>query len=275
MNIRQAVVAALQRNPDLLPKVKGRVKQRIDRTDGPLATMVEAAGALEPILRDVARKRPSKISNLGFKSAHLLAGLALDDSGSSRRLARLGKGGHVGIVFVDIDGFTRFTAEHGDKAAIDLLAALDDLVDRALQPTKGECVKKLGDGYLLAFPSASQAVRGAVRLRDRAVRENARKNGFGAHLQIAVHAGEPLIEQDDLLGHDVNVTARLLDHCRPDEVLVSEAAKDLSERRLRRIEFSDPRVVKIRGLAIPIPIYAASAVSGGGAAGLSGPVARS
>lgn len=257
MNIRQAIVAALQRNPDLVPKVRGRLKERIDRTDGPLSTVVEAAGALEPILRDVARKRPSKISKLGFKSAHLIAGLALDDSGSSRRLARLGRGGHVGIVFVDIDGFTEFTAERGDEAAIRLLAALDLLVTRALRPTKGECVKKLGDGYLLAFPSASQAVRAAVGLRDLAVRENARKDGFRAHLQIAVHAGEPLIEQDDLLGHDVNVTAHLLDHCKPDEVIVSEAAKDLAERRLRRVSFSDRRIVKIRGLTIPIPIYSA------------------
>lgn len=259
--MRDAMIAAIRRDPDLFPKVTETLRARIDRADGPLSTMVEAAEALEPILHDVAQKRPSKLSRLGFKSAHLLAGLALDDSGSSKRLAHLGRGGHVGIVFVDIDDFTRFTAEHGDEAAIELLAWLDPVVEGALKPSKGECVKKLGDGYLLAFPSASQAVRGAVTLRDRAKRARERDGRLGEPLQIAVHAGEPLIEQDDLLGHDVNVTARLLDHCAPDEVVVSEAAKRLAERRLKKITFSDPRIVKIRGLTIPVPIYTADPIS--------------
>lgn len=72
-----------------------------------------------------------------------------------------------------------------------------------------------------------------------------------------MHAGEPLIEQDDLLGHDVNLTARLLDHCQPDEVVVSLAAKELAEKRLRNIRFKAPRSVKIRGLTTRIEVYSA------------------
>ena len=76
-------------------------------------------------------------------------------------------------------------------------------------------------------------------------------------VRIVVHAGEPLVEQDDLLGHDVNLTARLLDQCAPGEVVVSSAAKDLAERRLRKVEFGPPREVKIRGLAGRVTIFTA------------------
>jgi class 3 adenylate cyclase len=72
-----------------------------------------------------------------------------------------------------------------------------------------------------------------------------------------VHAGEPLIEGDDLLGHDVNLTARLLDHCKPGEVIVSEAAKELAEKRLRAVEFGRRRNVKIRGLSSKVAAYSA------------------
>lgn len=78
------------------------------------------------------------------------------------------------------------------------------------------------------------------------------------NLRIAVHAGEPLVEQDDLLGHDVNLTARLLDHCKPGEVVASATAKELAERRLRKVEFGRERRVKIRGLAGRKTIYPAN-----------------
>lgn len=64
-----------------------------------------------------------------------------------------------------------------------------------------------------------------------------------------------MVEADDLLGHDVNLTARLLDHCEPDEVVVSDIAKEMSEKRLRKITFGDGRLVKIRGLSTPVYLY--------------------
>jgi class 3 adenylate cyclase len=70
-----------------------------------------------------------------------------------------------------------------------------------------------------------------------------------------VHAGEPLVEGDDLLGHDVNLTARLLDHCRPDEILVSETARELGEKRLRSVDFGKKRILKIQGLAGKVSAY--------------------
>jgi class 3 adenylate cyclase len=254
MNMRKAITAALRRDPDLLPKVTGKMRAKIEEEQGPMATVVQAAEALEPILADAVRKRPSRLGKIGWKSAHMLAGLAMDDAGSNSRLAGLADGGTVGIVFVDIAGFLTYTATNGDNAASELLGRLDKIVDQAIRPVKGETVKTLGDGYLLAFPSASQAVRGAVTLCEK-VGKLKRQGDFPVDVRVAVHAGEPLVEQDDLLGHDVNLTARLLDHCDPGEIVVSEAAKDLAGKRLRKIAFGNERVVKVRGLTSRVRIY--------------------
>ena len=66
-------------------------------------------------------------------------------------------------------------------------------------------MKPLGDGFLLAFPSASQAIRGALAVKTAVDRKA--EGEFELRVRIAVHAGEPAVEQDDLLGHDVNLTA--------------------------------------------------------------------
>ncbi len=248
MKVRETIVAALRRDPELKPRLTDALRARIDSADGRMSTVVQAAEALTPIIEDAVKKRPSRLGALGLKSAHLLASLTVEDDASNSKLATIAQGGTVGIVFADVAGFTRFTATKGDEAAIDLLTRLEDLIETKVHGYRGELVKRLGDGFLLAFPSASQAVRGAIALRD-TVRRVPPVYGFKARLRIAVHAGEPLIEGDDLLGHDVNLTARLLDHCKPGEVVVSRPAKEMAERRLKKVEFGRERRVNIRGLA--------------------------
>ncbi|MGH2693714.1 MAG: adenylate/guanylate cyclase domain-containing protein, partial [Actinomycetota bacterium] len=248
MNMREAVVAALRGDPDLFPKVAGSLREKIEEREGRMLTLVEAAVALEPIIADAVRRRPSKLGALGLKSAHLLASLTEGDAASNKRLASIARNSSVGIVFIDIADFTQFTAERGDKAARELIATIASIVDRAIRPSKGELVKGLGDGFLVAFPSASQAIRGATRIREAARERRRRDPDLDVRLHIAVHAGEPLVEDDDLLGHDVNLTARILDHCKPDEILVSETARELGEKRLRTVDFGKKRILNIRGL---------------------------
>ena len=253
MNMRESMIAALRRDPDLIPKVASVLRARKEGSDGPSA-VVRAAEALEPIIADAVRKNPSKLNRLGLKSATLLASLAAEDRHSNSRLSKIARGSTVGIVFVDVAGFAAFTEQNGDNAANELIGRVNEIVERRAGAYKGECVKRLGDGFLLAFPSASQAVRGAVAIRDAVDAQRRSDPSFDARLRIAVHAGEPLIEHDDLLGHDVNVTARLLDHCEPGEVVISDAARELADKRLRTFSFSKKRWAKIRGLTTKVAI---------------------
>ena len=255
MKTRDVIIAALRRDPDLVPRMKASLRERIDEEEGAMSRVVQAAEALEPILADAVKKRPSRLSMIGLKSAHLLADLAVEDRRSSRRLEGLARGGTVGIVFVDVAGFTTFTATQGDQAAIEMLSKLGEIIERCAKAGKGEVVKRLGDGFLLAFSSASQAVRAAVSLQEAVRRTRLTGGDYELRLRVAVHAGEPLIDQDDLLGHDVNLTARLLDCCKPGTVVISEAAKEMAEKRLRKIAFGKPRRVKIRGLAGKVTLY--------------------
>jgi hypothetical protein len=65
MKVREAMIAALRRDPDLLPKVAAALRGRKEESDGPSA-VVRAAEALEPIIADAVRKNPSKLNRLGL-----------------------------------------------------------------------------------------------------------------------------------------------------------------------------------------------------------------
>jgi class 3 adenylate cyclase len=255
MKVRQAILAALRGDPELVPKVTESLRGRIDENDGPMSTMVQAAEALEPIIADAVKKRPSRLGKFGLKSATLLANLAAEDDRANKRLAKFASGKALGIVFVDVAGFTTFTEKAGDDAAREMLAKLSQTVEQKARACKGEVVKELGDGFLLVFPSSSQAVRGALSLRDAVKRRRQEDPDFPISLRCAVHAGEPLVEQDDLFGYDVNLTARLLEHCKPEQVVVSETAKEAAEKRLKKIAFGKRKTAKIRGLSSKVPIY--------------------
>lgn len=254
MNLRDTVVDALRRESGLLPRVTESLRARIGEARR-IENIVHAAEAIEPIIADAVEKRPSRLGKLGLKSAQLIAGLAADDGRANDRLARLARNGTVGIAFVDVADFMALTAERGDEAASELLSMLQGIIDPRIRVVKGECVKRLGDGYLFAFPSASQAVRGAASIREGVRRRRVSDEKFDLSVRIAVHSGEPLREQADLIGFDVNLAARLLDHCDSDEIVVSEVAEQPAERRLRKISFENERLVKVQGLSAKIPIH--------------------
>ena len=255
--IRGAIASALFSDDKLMDEITEERTLETPRSDTP--KLLRAVDAIEPLLADAVKKRPSFLGRLAYGTAQLVSTLASEDEASGRRLNELAKGSHVGIVFIDVVGFTAFTSANGDEAAVGLVRKLEALVATTCRKFQGEVVKHLGDGFLLAFGSASRAVRAALALRDAAREERKRDEAFQA-VRIVVHAGRPSVVRDDLIGHDVNLTARLLEFCPPGEVLVTEEAKDVAAKRTRTVAFSDRRRVSPRGVPDKVTTYRAQRV---------------
>lgn len=166
----------------------------------------------------------------------------------------------MGLVFLDVVDFTQWTESNGDHAAVDLLDDLERSVLREIRIGKGKIIKRLGDGFFLAFPTASQAIRASLEM-NRSILSSLEPRGLSA--RISVHTGRPVIWSDDIIGHDVNVTSRLLDNCPAGTIVVSEAAKTLAERRLRTVGFKFLGTVRLRGVERPCLLYAAKRVRRG------------
>jgi adenylate cyclase len=161
------------------------------------------------------------------------------------------------IVFTDLVGFTEFTATRGDAEALQLLAIQDRVVHSAL-PGNARIVKELGDGLLLWFPDPVVAVRTALALQDGLDAESS-ATGLPLWIRVGMHHGTALQRGADLIGHDVNVAARIVDVAAPGDVLVSDTVRAGVGPRTPGVRFDELGPVVMKGVPAPIRLWRADA----------------
>ena len=131
------------------------------------------------------------------------------------------------VLAADVVGYSRLM--EADEAGT--LARLKALRDGLIRPTiaahRGRIVKLMGDGTLVEFAGAADAVRCAVALQDEvARREDGVPEAERVRLRIGVNLDHVFVEDDDLFGDGVNVAARLEGMAEPGGVLISQSVRD-------------------------------------------------
>ncbi len=126
------------------------------------------------------------------------------------------------LLFTDIVGSTAIASRLGDTAWKQLLARHFDRVRQELDRFRGYEIKTTGDGFLALFDGTVRAVRCAA-----AICQAARRDGF--EVRAGVHSGEVERSIDKVEGVAVHVTARIMAHAGPGEVLLSASTAALLE----------------------------------------------
>lgn len=139
-------------------------------------------------------------------------------------LARLASSdGTVTILFSDIQGSTALNHSLGDRDWVRLLSRHDRLVQRAVDAHDGHVVKTQGDGFMVAFAEASEAVAAACDVQQALARVRPRSQLYGVKVRIGAHRGSAVRRDNDLFGRNVAIAARVASEADGGEVLVSEA----------------------------------------------------
>ena len=157
------------------------------------------------------------------------------------------------IMFTDIVGFTEFNALRGDSEAIQLLSLQERIVKEELAGDS-RIVKELGDGLMVWFADACDAIDTGLRLQER-FEEEAWNSDTPLWVRIGVHAGKQRRRGDDLLGHDVNVASRIMNLANTGEVLASEETVRRAAALLPDVEFKQLGPVVMKGIPTPIKLY--------------------
>jgi class 3 adenylate cyclase/pimeloyl-ACP methyl ester carboxylesterase len=133
------------------------------------------------------------------------------------------------IMAIDVVGYSRMM----QSDASGLLGALNSIFHSLIKPrvdeSDGRIVKLLGDGALIEFSSAYQALICAAAIQEK-MRASPPPHAFGENifLRIGLHAGDVLVEGQDIFGDGVNIAARLQAEAEAGGILLSRAVADLA-----------------------------------------------
>lgn len=152
------------------------------------------------------------------------------------------------IIFTDLVNSTELMQRAGDEDAQRIFHAHYQLLRDAVSANGGAEVKTLGDGLMVAFNSAAEAVRCAIVMQ-----QSSRRGASGARLDIRVgiNTGDALRDEGDLFGTAVVVARRLCDRAAPGQILCSALVEGLLAGR-QAFAFADAGALALKGIATPV-----------------------
>lgn len=157
------------------------------------------------------------------------------------------------IVFTDVVGFSALMQENEDST-LRLLREDFDTIGRICTEHEGSVLKTVGDGLLLHFTSAVQAVACALAIQ-RSFAERTRKPGTEKTLlhRVGIHLGDVFVNKEDVMGDGVNIAARLQAEAEPGGICISQTVYHVVRNKLAlQVTRLGPRELKNISQAIPI-----------------------
>ncbi len=155
------------------------------------------------------------------------------------------------IMSIDVAGYSSLT-ETDETQALALVTRLRELLTHVVQAHGGRIFNTAGDGFMLEFASAAGALAAAEGLWSNVEREQVR---------VGVHIGDVMITSTgDLLGHSVNVAARLQQLAPPGAVMVSMDVRRAVRGRLAQ-RLHPAGAVHLDKMSEPIDIFTLEAVA--------------
>ncbi len=157
------------------------------------------------------------------------------------------------ILFTDMVGSTQL-AQENEPAALVLLEEQTQLARPIVDAHHGRLVKSTGDGLLVEFPSALDAVEAAVAFQRRADERNTRPGAVPLRVRIGIHLGDVQRRDGDIFGDAVNVAARVESAAEPGGIFISEAVYVQVRNKVSyRLESAGAQSLK--GLREPIELF--------------------
>lgn len=157
------------------------------------------------------------------------------------------------IMFTDLMDSTATTSRLGDKKAMHLLRIHNAFTRNAIREHNGLEVKHTGDGFMVSFVSAEDAVNCAISIQKAFSAYNEEEPDEKMHVRIGLSAGEPVQEDGDLFGTTVQLAARLCDAAPVGGILTAEVVS--SECPEDAFSFNGFDVSNLKGFDKTIPTF--------------------
>lgn len=159
------------------------------------------------------------------------------------------------ILAADVVGYSRLM----EAAEAATLARLRSLMSEVIEPSmaahRGRIFKTTGDGALVEFASAVDAVESAIEVQTQlAAREAALGEDERIRLRIGISLGDVMVNGSDIFGNGVNVAARLQALAAPGDICISGNVHEHVANAIA-VDFDDLGPQQVKNIARPVPTF--------------------
>jgi adenylate cyclase len=159
------------------------------------------------------------------------------------------------ILAADVVGYSRMMGadEEGTLAALKTIRR--ELIDPKIAEHQGRIVKTTGDGALVEFASAVDAVRCALDVQRAAAELNANiPDNRRIAFRIGINVGDIIIDEGDIYGDGVNIAARIEPLAEPGAICLSDNAYQQIKGKLS-LDVTDMGEQQLKNIAQPVRVY--------------------
>ena len=159
------------------------------------------------------------------------------------------------ILAADVVGYSRLMESDEVETLARLKTLRKEIIDPAIARHSGRIVKLMGDGALVEFASAVDAVTCAIAIQNSVRARNAGGPENGRiQFRIGINVGDIIVDGDDIYGDGVNIAARIEALAEPGGITISRTAADQVRDKIPvRIESRGEQTVK--NIARPIEVF--------------------
>lgn len=159
------------------------------------------------------------------------------------------------ILATDMSGYSRLMEADQDGVIARQKAHRRELIDPEIERNHGHIVKTTGDGLLVEFASAQDAVRSAIDIQTgMAQRERDRSDDERIQYRVGINVGDIVFDDGDIFGDGVNVAARLEGLAEPGGVCLSDSVYQMVQDRLPE-PFRDLGSQRVKNISRAIRVW--------------------
>lgn len=162
----------------------------------------------------------------------------------------------IAVLLADVVGYSRLMSTDEEATHVMLTECFGGLIEPKIAEHGGRLIRSSGDGLLVEFDSALDAVRCGIEIQQELSTRNAGvapEHRF--QMRIGVNAGDVIVDARDIYGNSINIAARLETLAEPGELFVTNTVRDhllghpdlaFEDRGRHRLKNIDPPIQVFR-----------------------------
>jgi TolB-like protein len=159
------------------------------------------------------------------------------------------------ILADDIAGYSRLMVCDEEGTLAQLKTLRKSIIDPTVEQHRGRIVKTTGDGAIVEFASAVDAVRCAVEIQRAMAERNADiPNDSRIEFRIGINVGDIIFDEDDIYGDGVNIAGRVETLAQPGAVCLSDTAYQQIKGKFSLV-ITDMGEQQLKNIAEPVRVY--------------------